>query len=364
MSSGLTRHVGSAAALLTLQLAPPWDARLRSALQQHGFEILEATANAPPEFLLARAEIALLQGDPMPACLQASSLRWLHCGHAGLDRFLPGQLFRPGLSITSAAGRSAPALAEHALFMLMQLAYADNELRWYRRWRQWRAPPVARRRALHGRTLGIVGMGHVGATLAAYARALDMQVLGWRRHAREFPAPVQQGFSVEAGDDFNAFLARCEFLVLACSLNQSSEAMIGATQLRALPQGAFLVNIARAGLVDQKALRAALDRGHLGGAGLDVHFPEPLNVSSPWWSHPKVVMSPHHSPRLDSRDQRHFELIVENLQRYRAGLELRNLMHPEDAFEAHSMVNLGLAERVPQRLWRWGFALARRWSNR
>lgn len=346
--------------LLTLALAAPWQQRLRELLQASGCRILEAGPGTPPDALLQQADIALLQGDPWPACASAARLRWLHCGHSGVDRHLPAAQFVPGRSITSAAGRSAPALAEHALFMLMQLAYADSELRWLRRWRQWRAPPPERRRALHGRTLGIIGMGHTGRCLADLGLALGLRVLGWRRQAAPFPASVAQGYSAAAGDRLPEMLAQCEFLVLACALNDGSRGLLGAAELAALPRGAILVNVARAALVDEAALLAALDAGHLGGAGLDVHYREPLPARSRWWSHPRVVMSPHRGPRLDSRDERHFRLIEDNLRLFLAGQPLHNLLGPADACTpAPAPTPADWRERLSRRLLDLGFRWAR-----
>ncbi len=347
-------------ALVTLRLGERCDQRLDALLAEHGLVALRPESEQDLDTLWEQAEIALLHGDPLPQCADHPRLRWIHCGHAGLDRYLPQSLFGNDRIITCAAGRSAPALAEHALFMMMQLAYDDNGLRELRRWRQWRAPPPGRRRALRGRRLGIVGMGHSGQALAQYAHALGMQVCGWRRSSRPFPPSVASGYSQAAGDDFAAFLSRCEFLVLACSLNDANRQLIGRAELLALPEGAFLINIARGGLVDQAALLAALDSGRLMGTGLDVHLPEPLPVDNPLWTHPKVVMSPHNTPRLADREERQLDLIADNLRRYRDGVPLRNQLALADVSHPPESPTLGRWSRLQQRVWNRAY----RWFGR
>ena len=105
--------------------------------------------------------------------------------------------------------------------------------------------------------------------------------------------------------------------------------MIGADELAALPVGAALVNIGRGSLVDEPALVAALQAGHLGGAYLDVFGEEPLPKKSPLWSMPNVLVSPHSASTSDRENSRITDLFCENLSRYRAGEPLRNVLDVE-----------------------------------
>lgn len=335
-------------ALLTLRLAAPAQARVETALREAGFAILQPQTAADWEAALARAEIAWLRGDADARLLGRRQLRWIHCGHAGVERFLPLSLFEQGATITCAAGRSAPALAEHAIYLMMALAYDQPGLDRYRRWRMFQAPPPARRRALHARTLGILGLGHSGRLLADYASALGMRVYAYRRRDGAGPASVLRVWSADRGERVDDMLAECEFLVVACGLNAGSRGLLGATQLRALPRGAFVVNIGRGAVVDEDALIAALRSGHLAGAGLDTYTREPLPPTHPFWRMSQVLLSPHRPPRLADRDDRHARQLLANLGRYLRGEALADALGREDAIDPASFPGprRGLVDRA------------------
>jgi phosphoglycerate dehydrogenase-like enzyme len=315
--------------LLTLDLGGDEQRALLHFLHGSGVEPILSVAVARS---LETVDIAWIPGDLSPEILDLPGLAWVHCGHAGIEGHLPPGAFRPGLAITSASGRSTQALAEHALYLMMDLAYGGNALRRYRRWRLFRAPPPDQRRALWRRTVGIVGLGHVGTRLADICSALGMRVLGFRRRDLPAPASVERCWSLDRGDRIAELAGQCEFLVLTASLNDRSHHIVDAEALAALPQGAFLVNIGRGGLLDQAALLRALDGKHLGGAALDVFDEEPLRPSSPLWTHPRIVMSPHRVPRQIDRDARHRDLLERNLDRFRRGEPLLNRIEPADAY--------------------------------
>jgi phosphoglycerate dehydrogenase-like enzyme len=338
-------------AVLSLKLPQALQQPLEDAFRAKGFELTRPQTPQQWSQALARAEIAWLASNADARFLDRPHLRWIHCGLAGLDRFLPPALFVHGVAMTSAAGRSAQALAEHALYLMMALAYDEPGLRRYRRWRRFQAPPPERRRALYGRTLGIVGLGHSGSTLAAYAQALGMRVLGYRRRDQSV-AGVDRLYCAANGDRLIEMLRECEFVALACALNQGSLRLLGAPELAALPRGAFLVNIARGALVDEAALLAALRSGQLAGAGLDVFEQEPLPPAHAFWCLPQVLISPHRPPRQHDREQRHATLLAENLRRYCAGEPLLNLLTAADAIAPMALRVPPLSERLRNLYWR------------
>ncbi|MGQ0801333.1 MAG: NAD(P)-dependent oxidoreductase [Pseudomarimonas sp.] len=346
-------------ALLTLRLPPALQGQLETALLAQGFSLLHPTDAASFKTAIAEAEIALLQGNANSDCLGHAGLRWIHCGHAGLEGYLPVVLVNGTATITSAAGRSAPALAEHALFLMMCLAYDHAGLTVFRRWRQWQAPPVAKRRALHGRTLGIIGLGHTGSALAAYANALGMRVLVWRRQPAD-PASVERVYCAADGDHLVDMLGQCEFVAITCSLNAATHHLFGAAELAALPRGAFLINVGRGAVIDEAAMIAALRSGQLGGAGLDVVEWEPLAANSPLWRMPNVQISPHRTPRLADREQRHLAMIETNLARYLAGLPLLNALGAEDAITPQQAPPRSFYQRALSLVWRCLYRLMHR----
>ena len=302
---------------------------------------------------LAHADVALLAGDLDERFLAAPRLRWVHCSHAGIERSARPEVFARDLAVTSAAGRSAPALAEHAFFLILSLAYRSADLLAAQRGRRWGFPGQPRLRALAGRTLGVVGLGHTGSEIAARAAAFGMRVLAYRRRAGPPPAGVERVLAADRGEPLGALLTESDIVVLACSLSNSTHHMIGARELSSLHPTALLINVARGALIDEDALCDALAARRIAGAGLDAFAVEPLPRSSPLWRLPNVMVTPHATPALHDRDERSFAILAANVRRWRAGEALLNRLQPEDVYTR--------APAPPPPAWRRaGWALRRR----
>ena len=254
----------------------------------------------------------------------ARSVRWIQATSAGIGQFvhrLDYMSRMPNTTFTTASGVHARPLAEFALMCmlghvrgLLPTVRAQRD----RRWERFAGTD------LEGRTVLVVGYGSIGREVGRMARAFGVCVLGIRRN----PENVNPG-SVHA-DELHGpaalpeLLPRADFLVLAAPHTEETERMIGARQLAALPRGAALVNVGRGSLVDEPALVASLEEGHLGGAYLDVFSQEPLPPESPLWSMPNVLVSPHSASTSDRENGRITDLFCDNLRRWRAGDSLRN----------------------------------------
>jgi glyoxylate/hydroxypyruvate reductase A len=137
--------------------------------------------------------------------------------------------------------------------------------------------------------VSVMGLGVLGLRLVSSLRALGFPVLGWSAHAKTI-----EGVRTFAGRaELDAFLRATRALVCMLPLTPDTAGMLNRATLGALPQGAYLVNVARGGLVVDDDLLALLDSGHLAGATLDVFHAEPLPASHRFWSHPKVFLTPH-----------------------------------------------------------------------
>ena len=281
---------------------------------------------------LAEVDAAFLAGDLDERFLDAPALRWVHCDHAGLERSARASVFARGIRVSGAAGRSAPALAEHALYFMLALSYAAPALLALQRARRWAPFRPERRHALAGRTLGIVGLGHTGQALAVRAHALDMRVIALRRRVCPLPPGVTEVFATDAGGSLADLLGQSDIVVLAASLSDRTHHMIDAAALACTQPSALLVNVARGGLIDERALVQALRRGRIAGAGLDTVAVEPLSVWSPLWRAPNVLITPHQTPPLADRSARALAIACENLRRYRADAPLLNELGPEDVY--------------------------------
>ena len=181
----------------------------------------------------------------------------------------------------------------------------------------WRhtPPPLARMR-----TVGVLGLGELGAACARSLTRLNFNVTGWSRTQKRIA-----GVTCRSGADGLAdTLAGAEILVTLLPLTAATENLLDAERLARLPQGAIIINPGRGPLIDDDALLAALDSGHLGHATLDVFRQEPLPQDHPFWAHPKVTVTPHIASETRAETASH--VIAENIRRSEAGEPLLYLV--------------------------------------
>lgn len=304
--------------------------RLESIFHAAEVVFVDPRDHASIETELDRVDVAVLRGDASPSMLGRPRLRWVHCDHAGLDRCATPELIS-GLAITSSAGRSAGALAEHAIMFLLALSYELPRFQRAQRLRVWGVPDQGRLRGLGGRTVVVVGTGHTGSALGHRLRALGARVVGYRR--RDAPASgFDEVYSAAAGRRLVDVLDGADAVVLAASLNDASRAIVGRPELQALRRGGLVVNMGRGLLLDEGALVDELRSGHLGGAGLDVTAVEPLPLRSPLWRAPRLLLTPHTTPPIDDRTSNSLDIIEDNVRRYRDGESLVNQLGADDVF--------------------------------
>ena len=319
------------AALITLAWDAPLLAALRDALAPAEVLVLNRRDRPAISAALQQVDVAFIAGDVDRRYLQAPRLKWVHCGHAGLDRSASPEMLASGLQISSSAGRSAPALAEHVLLFMLALAFRLDRFYAAQKAHCWGIRGQEHLQPLYGKTVGIIGLGHTGMEVARRARAFGMRVVAYRRRSIGSDL-VDEAYSRDAGDPLERVLSCSDFLVLALPLSDATRHCIGASEMALMRRGSYLINIARGGLVDEGALIKALESCHLAGAALDVAEEEPPPSGSPLWDAPNLLLTPHFTPRLADRDTRALELLLENLRRYRAEEPLLNLLTQEDRY--------------------------------
>ena len=250
------------------------------------------------------------------ALLRAPNARWLHMFAAGTDNPVFAQLMRQGVRLTNSAGSSATPIAHTVIMHTIALcrdartfAIAQHEHRW------------AERNAVdvEGRTMGIVGLGSIGSEVARLAQHFGIRVIGMRRTPRG-----DEPCETWPTSRLHELLPLVDDLVLTAPLTDETHEIIGARELALLRPGAHLVNIGRGQLIDEPALIAALQSGHLGGAALDVFVVEPLPADNPLWDLPNVIVTPHSAGGTPLADQRALAMFNENLGRYVRGDALVN----------------------------------------
>jgi phosphoglycerate dehydrogenase-like enzyme len=177
---------------------------------------------------------------------------------------------------------------------------------------------------LQGRRMGIIGLGSIGSEVARVASAFGLRVTGVRRQTdRPTPAGVDEVLPPERLGDL---LATSDIVVVAAPSTFATERLLGAREIGRMKPGALLVNISRGTLIDDEALTAALESGHLGGAALDVFTREPLERDSPYWDLPNVIVTPHTSGAMTDYWTPLVALFAENLRRFERGEPLLNMV--------------------------------------
>ena len=281
---------------------------------------------------LRTADAAILAIPPRePEAIIESGLTWLHCDLAGMDSFCtPAILGKEGLTITNASGRSSIALAEHAVMFALALAYRLPVLYQAQQQKHWLGEMPQGSTSLTGKTMGIIGAGSIGCEVARLAKAFSMRVLGYRKTISSIPPNFDE---MNIGVQYlPTVLKQSDFVVLAMPLSDETFHMIGRQQLAAMKSTAFLINMARGAIVDEKALVDALESGIIAGAGLDTFATEPLPRTSPLWQLPNVLITPHATPPQTDKRERSFAAILHNIQAYQEGTEMRNVVRPYHAF--------------------------------
>lgn len=306
-------------------------ARLEQALAPAEIVRVDARDTEDVGATIPEVDVAIVRGDLDERYLNRERLRWVHCDHAGIEKSARPEVFESGLLVTGSAGRSAPALAEHAIMFMLNLCYQFPRFLDAQRQHKWGFDGQGELRGLVGKTVGILGLGHTGGELATRCKAFGMRVLAWRRSASPHPA-VDQLYVAENGEGIEDILEQSDIVVLALPLSDRTFHLIRAPEFARMKDSAFLVNMARGKIIDEAALLNALQDGQIAGAGLDTFAIEPLPLSSPLWDAPNVLITPHVTPQVPDRTGAALEILLENIRRYRADETMVNLLRPEDVY--------------------------------
>jgi phosphoglycerate dehydrogenase-like enzyme len=234
----------------------------------------------------------------------APKLRLVAKPGAGVDNIDVAAATRRGVTVTNVSGARGRAVAEHALFLLLHLTKRG----WLRGDPAWRDTLATQ---LGNKTLGIVGLGDIGAHLARFGHGLGMQVVA---HTRTPDPDRAQGIPVRFVE-LGSLLREADVVVLCAPLTDATRGMIDRKALWTMKNDAYLINVARGPLVSTEDLLEVVRTGHLAGAGLDVTDPEPLPKDHGLRLFPHVLISPHNAGRT-------FESQAEALARMRENVRL------------------------------------------
>ncbi len=257
-----------------------------------------------------------LGGPFFGALLRAPNARWLHMFSAGTDNPVFAQLLRQGCRLTNSVGASATPIAHTVIMHVLALCRCARTFSLAQQEHRWAESDVV---DVEGRTMGIVGLGSIGGEVARLAAHFGIRVIGMRRTPRG-----DEPCETWPTSRLHELLPLLDDLVLTAPLTDETREIIGATELALLPAGAHVINVGRGQLIDEPALIAALQSGHIGGAALDVFVVEPLPADNPLWDLPNVIVTPHSAGGTPLANQRAAETFTDNLGRYVRGEALIN----------------------------------------
>ena len=278
----------------------------------------------------AQALIGFCSADLLEA---GDALHWIQVYSSGVERCVALPEMQTGDKLLTNGQRiGSPALAEHAIALMMALArgldrYYVNQMEGA--WERSVDLGQGEFLELEGRTVLIVGLGGIGTQVARRAHGLGMRVIATRGSRREGPDYVDY---VGLGDETLDLARQADVVINAAPLTERTRGMFDAAFFKAMKPTAYFVSVGRGQSTVTDDLVAALAAGELAGAGLDVTDPEPLPQDHPLWRTPRVIITPHTAGRSDRSRERLFLLVQENLRRYVAGEALYSVVDIERGY--------------------------------
>jgi phosphoglycerate dehydrogenase-like enzyme len=216
---------------------------------------------------------------------------------------------------------------------MLSLIYDSRLLEEQQRAHSWNHPYSGRNRfALYSKTVGIIGLGKTGTELIKRLQGFNVYILAYTRSVKEIPPGVEKVYFKDKGESCDELLQKSDILVITAPLTNESYHMIDERAFGLMKKTAFLINMARGALVDEKALGNALINKTRAGAGSDTFEDEPLPGDSPLWDLPNMLISPHATPPVPNRDVNSLDILCENIRLFKEGKPLLNVLSPRDMF--------------------------------
>ena len=296
---------------------PDWMARIR----ELGVEACEADSEATALDLICDADA--YYGRMTPALLAAGKkLRWIQATSAGLDGYYFPELRDSDVTVTNLRGIYSDVIAEHVFALLLSMARGIPAYFRSQQEGRWESKDVP---VIHvaGTTLGVLGLGGIGLAVAERGHAFGMRVLALDPAPKGRPDYVERVYGVH---ELHEMLGEVDFFVICAPHTGETDRMIDAAALKAMKSSAIFINIGRGKVVDLAALTRALGNGEIAGAGLDVFEEEPLPEGHPLWAMENVMITPHVAAISDRIEDRRIGLILDNIQRFRDGEPLLNVV--------------------------------------
>ena len=302
----------------SIDSAERWSAELHRLLPDIEIRVWPQIGNA------GEIDVALVWRPPAGLLAALPNLKLIAALGAGVDHILGDPGLPAGVPVMRLIDPyMTAAMSEYVQLQVLRLHRQDTAYLAQQRervWREWPQPNAA------GRRVGVLGMGELGRDAALKLSVLGFDVAGWSRTERRLPGIA----CFHAAEGLRALLARSEILVCLLPLTPATEGILDARLFAGLPRGAAIVNCARGRHLVEADLVAALDSGQISAAVLDVFRDEPLPPQHPFWSDPRILVTPHvaaatHAPTAAP-------VVADNLRRLRQGRSLLHLVDRERGY--------------------------------
>ncbi|MED4202386.1 D-2-hydroxyacid dehydrogenase [Neobacillus mesonae] len=245
-------------------------------------------------------------------CLGSDSkLKWLQSWSAGVDSIPLDKLAARNIILTSANGVHAYPISETIFALMLGLTRKIHTYVKNQQSQVWHHANM--KLEIHGKTIGIMGIGAIGSETAKIAKAFGMKVLGVRNSGK----PSEFVDEMYTTDQLHHVLPQCDYVVVTLPHTKETHHLFGAEQFKQMKSSAFFINIGRGQIVVEDDLVQALQKGTIAGAGLDVFEKEPLSTESPLWKMDNVIITPHTAGSTEHYNKRVVEnILIPNLKNY------------------------------------------------
>lgn len=275
--------------------------------------------------LIPEAEILVCFSVDKETFVAARKLKWIHCGSAGVDQMLFPEFLKSKVILTTSRGMHADVVSDHVMAMVLAFSKGLVQSWQCKQGPEWCPFEVMRQRfELPDKVMVIVGLGTIGGELARKAKAFGMKVMATKNH-------IKRGEKVKYVDKLLPksklphILPVADIVVISVPYTRETHHLMGRKELACMKKTAILINVARGGVIDEKALTDALMKRMIAGAGLDVFEQEPLSPKSRLWDLENVIITPHIAGARRDYYAKVGEIFRQNLHRYFNHKPLLNL---------------------------------------
>lgn len=275
--------------------------------------------DTPSDAQVTQTNVLLTPIVPPGLLPRMQNLRWAQAMTAGVEAWFALPDLPQDLTLTCARGTHRESMPENIMAALFHVAKPLAPMAEDQKQAIWRQQVL---QPLNGKTLGILGLGEIGAQLARIAAALNMTVIGTKRR----PAPVPHVTEVLPGERTNEVLSRSDYVVLLLPATPDTENFIDAHRLSQMKPSAWLLNFGRGATIKDDDLINAVSAGTIAGAVLDVFRQEPLPKDHPFWTAKGILVLPHVGGPHPDRDTIVARLFTDNLRRFLAGEKLTQVV--------------------------------------